>query len=96
MANEPKSRADAQAALVAFQTARAARDELGGDDRENIADLIADLLHLVDSDSERFDGYDGGMVADTATTNYYEEREDERVIDTEGEYIPTGLDNLKD
>ena len=48
----------------------------GGDDRESITDLITELLHLIDSDRERFDGYDGGMVQETAVENYYEERDD--------------------
>lgn len=47
-----------------------------GDDREAICDLITDLMHLVDTDRERFDMYDGETVGDNAMRDYLEEVND--------------------
>jgi hypothetical protein len=76
MAKTKNSLMDAELALAAFRGGRLARGELTGDDRENVTDLITDLMHLVDTDSERFDDYEGDMVADTAMSNWFDEHYD--------------------
>lgn len=74
MPNTENSRSAAEAAYKAYKAelVKLAGTEYG-DDRENVTDLITDLLHLIDSDRERFDGYGGNEVVETASDNYWVE-----------------------
>lgn len=76
MTNSTPGTVDAHMALNEYGRQCRRRGAACGDDRELITDLITDLLKLVDTEPERFDEYDGGMVADTALENYYAEKED--------------------
>jgi hypothetical protein len=87
MSNTENSRSNANTALYAYVASKALAGDMSGDDRENITDLIADLMHLVDSDPERFDGYDGEQIADDAMRNWFDEQDDDGQTEPDPEIV---------
>lgn len=82
MANTPKARAAAEAALTAYTQSLDGVDVETHGEQTALSDLLADLMHLADARSDynvdRGDGLDFDVALDTARGNHIEERAEAR------------------